>query len=72
MLHDILDWANLTLMVTGIFFAGVVWNKVNYVLEQLKELQAFSSLEARLGNTTSELNRVRDRLDKLIDASKAD
>jgi hypothetical protein len=65
-LHDVLDWANLTLIVTGIFFAGVVWNKVNSLERQVNE-NSLDSLDIRIATVQEEMIRVRDRVEKLID-----
>lgn len=68
-LQVILDWINLTLMVTGIFFAGVVWSRVSSLQERMERLASVSVLETRVIDLVEEMKRIRDRLDRFIDAS---
>lgn len=72
-MHEILDWANLTLIVTGIFFAGVVWNKVDNLEKTFAANTVgtdIASLKERITSLKEELERVRDRLDLLLDSDK--
>ena len=56
-------------MVTGIFFAGVIWNKVRGLERDVKQLGSLSALTVKVTDLVDELHRVRDRLDKWIDST---
>lgn len=76
LLHDILDYVNLGLIASGVFFFGVGWNTLQILKAEYAKLNerlnnfngaATARLDQRLDNVEHELERVRNKLDRILE-----
>ena len=66
-LHIVLVWANLTIAVSGIFFAGVIWNQLQSLKKAIDKLGDLDVLKGKVELLISEMERMRNRVDTWLD-----
>ena len=65
--YTALAWANISLLLTVLFFSGMFYQRVLDLEARVTRMQSTEVLTAQIEDLRSEVTRLRDRLDRLID-----
>jgi hypothetical protein len=65
-----LVWANTGLLVSVLFFSGMFYQRVADVEQRVKTMASTEVLVGQIQDLRAEVQRLRDRLDKLLDKQK--
>ena len=66
-----LAWANCALLISVLFFSGMFYQRVVELEVRVSRIQSTDLLGSQISDLRSEVSRLRDRLDKLIDQQAA-